>query len=175
MSTMRPDIAGPYDEKIRVLSELPRPRPLRIAYKAKVQFLTAFLPPLVLVALIANSERRHPTRGITIEGLLIVFVVLEIVLGGLVWFRPFLKDKPLISQGDLAVGRISKVLQTRGFPYVQYDFETPRGERLTKMGMVCGIDLSPGMMVPVFYNREYPKRQVALCASFYDVALPEER
>ena len=172
---MRPDIAGPYDEKFRVLSELPRPRPLRMSYKAKFLSLVAFLPPLVLVALFANNGRHDPTQRISIEGLLIVFVVLEIVLGGSIWFRPFLKHKPLILQGDMAVGCITKILQTRGYPYARYEFETSRRERLTGMGMVCRIDLSPGMKVPVFYDQEYPERQVALCASFYDVVLPVER
>jgi hypothetical protein len=175
MLTTRPDIAGPYDDKIRVLSESPRPRPLRLSYKAKFLSLVAFLPPLVLVALVANNERHNPTPGITIESLLIVFLVLEIVLGGSIWFRPFLKHKPLVSQGDMAVGCITKMLQTRGYPYARYVFETSRGERLTGMGMACRVDLSPGMKVPVFYNQDFPERQVALCASFYDVVLPLRR
>lgn len=154
---------------------MPRPRPLRLSYKAKLLSLMAFLPPLVLVALLANNGRHDPIQKISIEGLLIVFVILEIVLGGSIWFRPFLKHKPLISQGDMAVGSITKMLQTRGYPYARYEFETPRRERLTGMGMVCRTDLSPGMKVPVFYDQEYPESQVALCASFYDVVLPVER
>ena len=29
------DISGPYDEKIRLISEVPRPRPIRMTFKAK--------------------------------------------------------------------------------------------------------------------------------------------
>lgn len=166
------DIAGPYDEKIHLISEVPRPRPIRMSFKAKVQAFMALLGPLVLLALVANNEHHHPTPGITIGRLLILFGLLVMLLVGPIWLRPYMRDRSLIAEGDLVIGRILKMLSTRGFPYALYEFETASGQRIRKLDMTCRSDLSAGMKVPVFYNRENPKRAVALCTSFYDLALP---
>ena len=166
------DISGPYDEKIRLISEVPRPRPIRMTFKAKFLAFVAFPGPLVLFALIAKNEHQHATPGITIGRMLIFFGLLEVLLVGPIWLRPFIRHKSLISEGDLAIGRILKMLSNRGYPYALYEFETASGRRIRKLDMTCRSDLSPGMKVPVFYNRENPKRAVALCTSFYDLVLP---
>jgi hypothetical protein len=169
------DVPGPYDGTIRITSELPRPRPIRVTFKAKLQAFMAFPGPIILFAVIANDERHRATPGITMGGLSIFFGLLEVILVGSIWLRPFIRDKYLTSNGDVAIGRILKILATRGYPYALYGFDTPSGKQIRKMDMTCRSDLTPGMKVPVFYDRENPKKAVALCSSFYDVVLPLEQ
>jgi hypothetical protein len=134
--------------------------------KAKQVGLVVLLVPLVVFALAAYDQRHHPTPGTTMEGLLEFFG--EIVMAGLFWLPPYLKHKPLITEGELAIGRITIFDNL----YAYYEFETTSGERVYKWGTTFRTDLAPGMKMPVFYNRENPKKAVALCTSFYDVVLP---
>jgi len=165
------DISGPYDETIRIISDLPRPRPVRMSSKGKQMGLVVLSVPLVVFALAAYEQRHHPTPGTTMEGLLKFFGEGVGVMAGLFWLPPYVKHKPLITEGELAIGRITKFDKGR-IIYVFYEFETPSGERVFKMSTTFRTDLAAGMKLPVFYNRENPKKAVALCASLYDVALP---
>ena len=165
-------ISGPYDDTSQILSELTRPRPVRMSFRGKL--IVFFIPAVLvmLVAVIAINERSHPTPGLRagfFMSLLQVACILSTVLG-LIQSRIYVRQKRLVSEGELGIGRVTEVLQARfGGPYVTYEIETPSGERLSKIASNNKANLSPGMTVPVFYDRENPKKQVVLCAAFYEV------
>jgi hypothetical protein len=164
-------ISGPYDETIRILEELPRPRPIRIGSKGKWITLIVLVVPLAVFTFAAYDQHRHPTPGMTMEGLLEFFGIMPVFMGAILWLPPYLRDKALVSEGDLAIGEITR-LDSGRIIYVYYEFETPFGQRVKKMSTTFRIDLAPGMKTPVFYNRENPKKAIALCTAFYDVVLP---
>ena len=168
---MNADILGPYDEAIRLLPELHRPRSIRMSRKGKWNVLIAIGVPLLLFAVEAYDQHHRPTPGMTLEALLKLNGVIGVLLVGIFWLRPYLKHKPLISEGEIAIGRITRVDSGR-LIWVHYEFDTPSGERVTRMGTTFRIDLCPGVRVPIFYDRENPKKQVALCASFFEVVSP---
>jgi hypothetical protein len=165
---------GQYDDTIRLLADIPRPRPVRLSFKGAFVALLTFPGPLVLFAVIANDERHHPTPGTTITGLAIFFGVTEILLVGLLWVWPCLKQRRLVSEGELAIGEITKVDDSPRNPWVHYKFETPLGEKLTSYHQTYRVDLAQGMKVPVFYDEQRPKKQVALCSAYYEVPLPSD-
>jgi hypothetical protein len=165
---------GPYDDTIRFLVDLARPRPVRMSFKGQFMALLTFPGPLVLFALIANDGRHHPTPGITIAGLATFFGVIEMFLVGLLWLWPCLKQKRLVSVGELAIGEITEVDDSPRNPWVRYKFETPLGEKLTSYHQTYRVDLARGMKVPVFYDLQKPKKQVALCSAYYEVPLPSD-
>jgi hypothetical protein len=164
-------VVGPYDDTIRLLPNIPRPRPLRMSFKGGFTALLTFPGPLVLLAVFANDERHHPTPGITISRLVIFFCVLEVLLVGLFWLRPCLKHRRLVSMGDVTIGHVTEAYHDGG---VRYAFDTPSGERLTKLGQTYRTDFSRGMKVPVFYDPQKPKSEIGLAASFYEVQLPQD-
>jgi hypothetical protein len=82
-----------------------------------------------------------------------------------------LRDKALVSGGEPATAEITRIDNAR-IIYVYYEFEAPFGQRVKKMSTTFRTDLATGMKTPVFYNRENPKKAIALCTSFYDVVLP---
>lgn len=169
---MSADASGPYDETIRLLAKLRPPRPIRMNIKAKFIGIALLLGPGVLL-LIPNKERQDLNMG----GLVIFCIVLDVVLGVFIWLRPCVSHKHLIAEGEMAIGRINGVWGSPrlGYPDVRYEFETLVGERLTKTRQANRIGFYPGMKVPVFYARENPKRHVALCTAFYELASPEEQ
>jgi hypothetical protein len=143
-----------------------------MSFKGGFIALLTFPGPLVLLAIFANDERHDPTPGLTIARLVIFFGVLEALLVGLLWLRPCLKHRRLVSEGDLAVGRVTEAYYDGS---MRYAFETPSGERFSKLGQTFrGTGFSRGMNVPVFYDPQKPKSQVALAVSFYEVALPQD-
>jgi hypothetical protein len=165
-------VVGPYDDTIPLLADIPRPRPLRMSFKGGLTALLTFPGPLVLLAIFANDARHQPTPGITIARLVVFFGLLEVLLVGLLWLRPCLKHRRLVSEGDLAIGLVTEADHGNG--WVRYAFDTPSGERLTKLGQTYRGDLFPGMKVPVFYDPQKPKNEIGLVASFYEVQVPQD-
>jgi hypothetical protein len=164
------DIPGPYDETIKRLAGVPRPGPIRISRRANWTGVLVLMIPLMVLGFAIYDQLRNGAQGITV-GLLQFIVMLAILLEGLLWLPPLLKHKALVLNGELAVGEIIRIDRARNCTWVYYEFETAFGERVKKMSATFWFDLAPGMKTPVFYNRENPKKAIALCISFYDVVL----
>jgi hypothetical protein len=143
-----------------------------MSFKGGFMALLTFPGPLVMLAIFANEARHDQNPGLTIERLIISFGLLEVLLVGMLWLRPCLKHRRLVSEGDLAVGRVTEAYHDGS---MRYAFETPSGERFSKLGQTFrGTGFSRGMKVPIFYDPQKPKSQVALAAAFYEVALPQD-
>jgi hypothetical protein len=54
-------VAGPYDNTLSLLVDIPRPRPLRMTFKGGLMALLTFSGPLVLLAIFVNEARHHPS------------------------------------------------------------------------------------------------------------------
>jgi hypothetical protein len=161
---------GPYENTIRRLGDIPRPRPVRLSFKGEFAGLLTVLGPLVLFAVEANDELHHPTPG-GITDIAIFFGPIVVLLGGLLWAWPCIKQRRLVSEGELAIGEITEVVDSPRNPWVRYKFETPLGEKVKSYHQSYRVDLAPGMKVPVFYDAQKPKRQVALCSAYWEVPL----
>jgi len=161
-------IAGPYDDSIRILSELPQPRSVRLSFRGKSMLLAIPAGPLAVAALAATKEHYHPT-GFPIRAGLETLTVVMIVLG-VVMLLIYLRQKRLVSQGELAIGRVTgPAVSSRIGTYLRYEFETHQGERLSDIAWYGFPILSAGMRLPVFYDRDNPDKKVALCGSFYKI------
>lgn len=169
--------AGPYDEIGRVLADLPRPRRIRMSRRGKS---TAVLVAAVLMAsmgifiagLAAKSSAQSnagPSQSLPFA-LPIVFVVVIVPL----MLRQITRQKPLLTDGEIAMARVTKRRAARHGPTIRYEFRTPLGEQFSRGASDGSGRLSVGMSVPVFYDPRNPKRQLALCGSFYEVMLPGE-
>lgn len=83
------------------------------------------------------------------------------------------KQKQLLADGELSMARVADRVLARNGPNIRYEFTTLLGEQLSGSAQDGTRKLSVGMSVPVFYDPQNPKRQLALCASFYEVVLPD--
>lgn len=82
------------------------------------------------------------------------------------------RQKRLLIDGEMCMAGVVDRIMARNGPNIRYDFTTPLGEHLSG-GAVDGTrNLSIEMAVPVFYDPQNPKRQLALCASFFEIILP---
>jgi hypothetical protein len=80
-------------------------------------------------------------------------------------------DKRLVTQGELSIGKVTKVRLRRRGPQVTYEFVDRSGRLITASSPDNTRSFTAGMAVPIFYNTESPETdQVALCGSFYEIA-----
>jgi hypothetical protein len=170
-------VAGPYDEMSRVLATLPRPRPVRMSRRGKiiaVVVLSALMASLGIYAAAGVLAQRTAggqdsgTSQLPVYGLSIAFIVVF----GIVMLNVIGRQKRLLAEGEIATAHVTKQWMARNGPNIFYEFTTPLGEHFSRGAADGSRQLSVGMNVPVFYDPQRPKRQLALCASFYEVVLP---
>jgi hypothetical protein len=168
---------GPYDETSRILAELPRPRPVRMSRRGKIIAMvvsTALLASLGIYAAAGMAIQRpvggqsagpsqFPVYALSIAFIVVYAIVMLNVIG---------RQKHLLAEGEMATAHVTKRWMARNGPNIRYEFTTPLGEHFSRGAADGSRRLTVGMNVPVFYDPQRPKRQLALCASFYEVVLP---
>jgi hypothetical protein len=179
-SSGQPDenVSGPYDEMSRVLAGLPRPRPVRITRRGKMNatvITTALVVSMaVFVAGLVTTSRAAGQKAIPPGFFSYALPIILVVVVILVLMRTIQQQKVLLAEGEMATARVTKRWIARNGPNIRYEFTTPLGEHFSRSTADASRTLSVGMNVPVFYDSQRPKRQLALCASFYEVILPGE-
>ena len=171
------NVAGPFDEMGRILGEVPRPRPVRISRRGKMTagaVSVALLASLGifaagLAATSAAGRNERPPQFLTFAlPIVLVFVIVPLML------RTLGQQKSLLAEGEMAMARVTKRWVARNGPNVEYEFTTLLSEHFSRSAADGSGRLSIGMSVPIFYDPQKPKKQLALCASFYEVILPGE-
>jgi hypothetical protein len=171
-------ISGPYDEIGRQIAELPRPRPVRMSARGRmmaavvsVALLTSFGAYAAADAVMRRSVRipyagpsQFPIFVLSIIFITIATIVMANVIGG---------QKRLLADGEMCMARVVDRVLARNGPNIRYEFTTPLGEHVSGSSQDGSRKLSVGMCVPVFYDAQDPGKQLALCASFYEVILPD--
>jgi hypothetical protein len=100
-------------------------------------------------------------------------IILVLVMAPLM-LRALGRQKMLLAEGEMATAQVTKRWVARNGPTIRYDFTTPLGEHFSRSAADGAGQLSVGMIVPIFYDPQSPQRQLALCASFYEVVQPAE-
>lgn len=170
-------VAGPFDEIGGALASMPAPRDVRLSRRGKTTvtvLMIALLAALagylatLAVARRALGDQSPQASQFPLDALAIgVIAVISIVLLTLV-----ARQKQLMAEGEVAIARVTRRWQTHRGPAIRYEFMTLRGEHLQGGAGDGSRQLAVGMNVPVFYDAQKPKRQLALCASFFEVNEP---
>jgi len=165
------------------LTELQRPRQVRMSRQGKMSTATIVISVLmfagVLIAMVLlhpGAPRVPPAGQSSIPPRSVVFVIPLCLMAAVVFFmrRSLVQQKWLLSMGEVALGRVTKTWTARNGNGVRYEFTTLTGETLSRTATDATRRLIPGMSLPVFYDPAQPKKQVAICVSFYEVVLPGE-
>jgi hypothetical protein len=168
--------SGPYDEMSSVLAELPRPRPVRMSRRGKMNAMIisiALLASLGIFAAGIAGQSAAAGRNAGSPNFLTsaLPIVLILVIAPLM-LRTLGQQKVLLAEGEMVMGQVTKRWIARNGPNIRYEFNTPLGEHFSRGAADGSRQLSVGMNVPIFYDPQKPKKQLALCASFYEVVLP---
>jgi len=169
-------VPGPYDEISRVLAELPRPRPVRMSRRGKtiaamvsaalLASLGIFATSIAVTSAVAGRGTGPPQLLVFVPPIALILVIVPLML------RKIAQQKFLLSEGEIATGRVTNRWLARNGPYIRYEFTTPLGENFSRSAADSTRQLSVGMNVPILYDPQRTKNQLALCASFFEVVLP---
>jgi hypothetical protein len=173
-------ISAPNEEvaqQYALLAELPRPRPVRMSRQGKLNVTIVVITLLLLAGGLIAMSVMQPQSGRKNHAPPPRALVYVLPLGlvsviALVMQLSVARQRQLLVEGEIAMARVTKQWITRNGYGINYEFTTPAGGAFSRMSTDTARRLLVGMDVPVFYDPQRPKRQVALCASFYEVILP---
>ena len=167
-----------------MLGELLRPRPVRMSRLGKFNVIAisvarvAFAGALVAMAVLrpaspAGGSAAAPENSAPASRPVVFALPIILMVGiGFTMRRSLAQQRQLLALGELAMARVTKQWTARNGNGIRYEFTTPAGENFSRMTTDYSRQLLVGMSVPIFYDRQQPKKQVALCAAFYEVVLP---
>lgn len=172
-------VATEKSEQLDFLSSLPPPRPVRLNRRGKrlLSLLLAFA--LGMEAFLLWSFYGVWQRSATVpntRGLEILLICFMILVAALPFFvrRGIMRDKKLMENGAFAKGRITTQKNVKNASLITYEFPDANGRMIAGSGNDLSRSFYPQMAVPIFYEAENPKRNLAACASFFEIAPPGE-
>jgi xanthosine utilization system XapX-like protein len=96
------------------------------------------------------------------------FILLLLLPVG-IW-RSQVRECDLLENGEVALGKIVRQWKDdKNNSSVAYEFSDSSGQTHKGMGFDYSGKLYEGMSLPVFYDRENPKRQIAYCSTMHEI------
>lgn len=113
----------------------------------------------------------HSFAGYERKDWALVGLVVLLVLLPLSTWRTMARERDLLEDGELTMGRVLKKWNTRDGATVFYEFQDASGQAHKHSGMDYSRTLEIGMPLAVFYDRDNPRRQVAACSALHEVVM----
>jgi hypothetical protein len=161
--------------KDQALLRTSRPREIRMSARGKFGIVAATIFALGIAAAIfihlytlwipKQSFARFATSDWITLG---VGVLLALVPYG-VW-RGQVNECDLLENGEVVLGKVTRQWNdSKGGPSIECNFTDYQGQSHTLIAFDNSNSLYVGMPVPVFYDRDNPKRALASCATLHTV------
>jgi hypothetical protein len=168
------------DEAYRVLLALPRPRPVCLSRRGKfytVLIRAAFgcFEAILLPQLYRQWERARSGGSLPLQSWFPVLAAAFLVFVLMGFLRGWARDRRLLATGEVTMAHVTRQWSMRNSSSIAYQFQDTEGRKVEAQGPDYTRTLYEGMSVPVFFNANNPKVQVALCTSFFEVVLPGTR
>jgi hypothetical protein len=127
-------------------------------------FVTIMMVRLIRAWVVLHSFARFETREWSMVGFT-AFLLLVLLLQ----WRRMARERDLLENGQIALGRVVQKWASRNNSTITYEFQDAAGRIHRAADTDYTRRLEPGMTVPVFYNPDRPQRRVAACATFHEV------
>ena len=159
------------------LVSLPPPRPVRLGPRGKIMLTVVLLVVFFLDAFLIWSLYGvwYGTRSFAdFHGPQIFLACLTALIPCVPFFvrRGIVRHQNLMVSGAVAMARVTGQRTLKNNSVITYEFEDANGKTVSESGPDLTRSLYEGMSVPVFYDVQNPKRQVAACASFSEIVNP---
>ncbi|MGB0035397.1 MAG: hypothetical protein WBP79_07990 [Candidatus Acidiferrales bacterium] len=161
-------------DRDKALLRTSRPRELRMASRGK--FAIAVVSLVVVGFLFSIGAHLHVTWVRTQsfanfhgpEWGLTGFCAFLALIPFAMW-RSQVREKDLLENGEIALGRVTRQWGGKDSNNVEYEFKDYQGQTHKALSFDYTKKLFEGMAVAVFYDRDNPKRQIASCATYHEV------
>ncbi|HKF52421.1 MAG TPA: hypothetical protein VKB26_08925 [Candidatus Acidoferrales bacterium] len=164
-------------EQYEFLISLPPPRPVQLSKRGKRLLMLLLAFALGMEGFLVWSFYGIWQRAGVVpnargpEILLVCFMILVACLPLFVR-RGMVRDKNLMENGAVAMGRVTEQKNVKNASLITYEFRDAEGRSVSGSGNDLTRSFFPEMTVPVFYDPQNSKRNVAACASFFEVTNP---
>jgi hypothetical protein len=162
------------------LLSLPAPRPVRLNRRGRrvVNLLLLFVFGLeVFLAWTLHGVwyRDQVTAQSRVPEIFLVAFMILIACLPFFMRRGMVRDLKLMENGALAMGRVTEQRELRNASAIQYEFEDATGKMVSASANDLTRSFIAGMSIPVFYDAQNPRRNLAVCASLFEIANAGER
>jgi len=162
------------------LVSLPPPRPVRLGPRGKIMLTVVLLVVFFLDAFLIWSLYGlwYGARSFAdFHGPQIFLASLAVLIACVPFFvrRGIVRHQKLMENGAVAMARVTGQRTLKNNSIITYEFEDANGKTISESGPDLTRSLFEGMTVLVFYDAQNPKRQVAACASFFEIVPPGEQ
>lgn len=159
---------------------LPPPRPVRLGPRGKIMLTVVLLVVFFLDAFLIWSLYGvwYGTRSFAdFHGPQIFLACLTVLIACVPFFvrRGMVRHKNLMENGAVAMAHVTGQKNLKNNSIITYEFEDANGKTISESGPDLTRSLYEGMTVPVFYDEQDARRNVAACASFFEIANPSGR
>src|SRR5260370_20228347 len=157
--------------------ELPRPRLVRIQRRQRFWVALIFASMSViataLFAILFTEWQAHPLKKTMHSD---IWSAIPFIAGALLFMLMLYmfnrRDRRLVSEGEVTIGKVVAVGTRRKYRTVTYEFLNRSGRLITASCPDNTRSFTEGMAIPVFFNSENPESdQIALCRTPYEVAI----
>ena len=164
-------------EQYGFLLSLPPPRPVRLGRRGQISITVILLVVLAVEALLiwnlyGTWYRTHSFADF--HGSEIFHVCLTILIANIPFFvrRGIVRDQKLVENGAVAIAHVTRQRSFKNNSTITYEFEDAAGKTISRSANDLTRSFHEGMTVPVFYDPQNSTRQVAACASFFEIVNP---
>lgn len=164
-------------EQYAFLLSMPPPRPVEVNRRGKrmltLSLLFAFgMEAFLLWTLYGVAQRASMVPNSQGAEILLAFFMILMASWPLFVRRGIVRHQKLMENGAVAIGRITEQRDFKNASAIRYEFEDSAGHTVTGLGNDRTRSFSPGMSVPVFYDPQNPKRQIAVCCAYSEIVNP---
>lgn len=172
----RATVATEFHRQYQALLSTSRPRRIRMAKRGQLNLGVGLLAVLVYATVLgvylhsvwARTLSFAPFGGKDWLMMALVAVILLIPYG--MW-RSQVRERDLLENGEIAMGRVTRQWLDEGASSIEYEFKDFLGQSHKGLGHDYTKNLYKDMAVPVFYDTNNPKRQVAYCSTLHEVVI----
>ena len=159
----------------KALLRTSRPREIQIAKRGKISLAVAALVVVTFGTVLGAHLYGEWARTLSFAtfqtkdwGMAAGLILLLLLPVG-IW-RSQVRECDLLENGEVAMGKIVRQWKDdKNNSSVEYEFSDYQGQTHKGMGFDYTGNLYDGMGVPVFYDRDNLKRQIAYCATMHEI------
>jgi len=175
-----PELAPPAPSPaadLRILKEMPRPRPVRMSRRGKINLLVTMITVAAFEFIFLLMAWKRYASGGRLAGLsktdwMWTGFALLLALAPLGVWKNLQKQKALLESGEIALARVLRRMRDESSSTIKYEFEDAQGNKASGMASDMTQSLYEGMSVVVFFDAQNSRRRVAQCECFCEVVLP---
>lgn len=152
-----------------------RPREIQMAKRGKFSLAVAALAVLIFGTVLGAHLYTVWARTLSFAtfetkdwAMAAGFILLLLLPVGM--WRSQVRECDLLENGEVAMGKIVRRWNDdKNNASVEYEFSDYQGQTHKGLGFDYTEKLYEGMSVPVFYDRDNPKRQIAYCSTMHEI------